>query len=182
MVGYDTVLSSVPSFIHQFVHSFIHARASRGCMHRADAWRSGDPFFLREVGVSMTTIGPTPNAETFLQEASDGGGRYCNSLPARLPASALVPSVCSAHRDPVKTPSCVLRRSQLSSELSLASPVLSGKELRDPSGPQGPEEPSLYFHAVSSLVPLPRKDSDLLAITGIFQTRSHLRPLHWLFP
>ena len=57
MVGYDTVLSSVPSFIHQFVHSFIHARASRGCMHRADAWRSGDPFWLREVGVSMMEVG-----------------------------------------------------------------------------------------------------------------------------
>ena len=117
--GLVITLSSPGPFIHSSVRSLIHACASRGCMHRADTWRSGDPLLLREVGVSMTTIGQTPNAETFLPEASDGGGRYCNSLPARLPAPALVPSVCSAHRDPVKTPSCALRRSQLSSELSL---------------------------------------------------------------
>lgn len=60
MVGYDTVPSySVPSFIHQFVHSFIHARASRGCMHQAERLEEIRPFFAKEVGVSMTTIGQT---------------------------------------------------------------------------------------------------------------------------
>ena len=83
------ILSS-PVSLHSFTSLFTHSFAPEP-LEVVCTWRSGEPFLLREVGVSMTTVGQAPNAETFLQEASDGGRRYCDSLPARLPAPALVP-------------------------------------------------------------------------------------------
>lgn len=82
----------------------------------------------------------------LLQKVCVGGRWHCDSLPAGLPAPALVHLVCSAlssQRDPVKTLACAPRVSLLCSELSLNSPVLSEKESLDPSGPQGPMGSSL---------------------------------------